>query len=133
MNSGEPRRSTKVAPAGNAIAAGAVASVRRVMGLRAWAAVASRAMLASIMLLLPTAGLELGAAVAVRCCKNATLSSDSSQVAAFAPLLRGCNLQALSELLVSYASARIQDQSQRVSAGSATARRLRYHGAGTIE
>ena len=73
MNSGEPRRSTKVAFAGSASAAGAVASVRRVMGLRAWAAVASRAMLASAMLpALFTAGLELGAAVAVRCCKNAT-------------------------------------------------------------
>ena len=44
MNSGEPRRSTKVAPAGSASAAGAVASVRRVMGLRAWAAVASSSM-----------------------------------------------------------------------------------------
>ena len=49
MNCGLPLRSINVAFAGSAIAAGAVASVRRVMGLRAWAVAASRAMLSAML------------------------------------------------------------------------------------
>ena len=49
MNCGLPLRSINVAFAGNAIDNGAVASVRRVMGLRAWAVAASRAMLSAML------------------------------------------------------------------------------------
>ena len=61
MNCGLPLRSINVALAGNAIDNGAVASVRRVMGLRAWAVAASRAMLSAIR--------DAAAAVPVRSCK----------------------------------------------------------------
>ena len=49
MNCGLPLRSINVALAGNAIDNGAVASVRRVMGLRAWAVAASRAILSAMV------------------------------------------------------------------------------------
>ena len=79
MNCGLPLRSINVALAGNAIDNGAVASVRRVMGLRAWAVAASRAMLSAIARLSPMQRLLCQVAAA----KMQLLNSYSSSFVAF--------------------------------------------------